>query len=308
MRDLAFSKGDSVLGNHSADLANFMATADSCSALKFAKNYESPTAKRSFFRKQATAVQGEAAAGFFRTPRILEEDDRALCEKSTANKKVDSRENAENVKNPESAFDKNAQSVGESWAAVKVDSSDEAFLASLRADLSAWQSIQKSTTALESTFLRHAAQAQKIQKLQKVDSRIFHNTAIFAAAKTMDSKETSANAERYPLFCHATATQCLAMTEKHTANKKVDSRENAQGLKTPQAAGFLKEYQQCPSDSKISRLESGFLLKKPAAASPCTASLFFKPRKEIRLGCLSTKRGDEIHDSSPKAESKNLKG
>ena len=30
---------------------------------------------------------------------------------------------------------------------------------------------------------------------------------------------------------------------------------------------------------------------------------FFKPRKEIRLGCLSTKCGDEIHDSSPKAKS-----
>ncbi|WP_147278786.1 hypothetical protein [Helicobacter canis] len=304
---MAFSKGDSALGNHSADLANFRATADSCSALKFAKNYESPTAK------QATAVQGEAAAGFFRTPRILEEDDRALCEKSTANKKVDSRENAENVKNPESAFDKNAQSVGESWAAVKVDSSDEAFLASLRADLSARQSIQKSTTALESTFDKSQNERAEIvfdknAELQKVDSRIFHNTAIFAATESMDSKETSANAERYPLFCHATATQCLAMTEKSTANKKVDSRENAQGLKTPQAAGFLKEYQRCPSDSKISRLELGFLLKKPAAASPCTASLVFKPRKEIRLGCLSTKRGDEIHDSSPKAESKNLKG
>ena len=139
MRDLAFSKGDSVLGNHSADLANFRATADSCSALKFAKNYESPTAKRSFFRKQATAVQGEAATGFFRTPRILEEEIQAECEKSTANKKV--------------------------------DSSDEAFLASLRADLSAWQSIQKSTTALESTFLYNAEKTQKIQKLQKVDSR-----------------------------------------------------------------------------------------------------------------------------------------
>ncbi len=84
MRDLAFSKGDSVLGNHFADLANFRATADSCSALKFAKNKQSPTAK------QATAVQGEAAAGFFRTPRILEKDDRTLCEKSTPSVKVDS--------------------------------------------------------------------------------------------------------------------------------------------------------------------------------------------------------------------------
>ena len=270
MRDLAFSKGDSVLGRQCGSVANFTKeTSPTASGVPcFVKG---TTAKVANLPQSLQSSHSPTA-----TPRILEEDDRTLCEKSTAS--------------------------------VKVDSSDEAFLSSLRADLSAWQSIQKSTTALESTFLRHAAQAQKIQKLQKVDSRIFHNTAIFAAAKTMDSKETSANAERYPLFCHATATQCLAMTEKHTANKKVDSRENAQGLKTPQAAGFLKEYQQCPSDSKISRLESGFLLKKPAAASPCTASLFFKPRKEIRLGCLSTKRGDEIHDSSPKAESKNLKG
>ena len=42
-----------------------------------------------------------------------------------------------------------------------------------------------------------------------------------------------------------------------------------------------------PSDSKILELESGL----------------FEPRKEIRLECLSTQRGDEIHDSSPKAES-----
>ena len=34
-----------------------------------------------------------------------------------------------------------------------------------------------------------------------------------------------------------------------------------------------------------------------------TESWFFKPRKEIRLERLSTPRGDEIHDSGPKAES-----
>ena len=85
-----FSKGDSVLGNHSADLAIFEATADpkSCSISKqarrsffrkFAKNRESTTAKRSFFRKQATAVQGGGTqAGFFRAPRILEEEKSSL--------------------------------------------------------------------------------------------------------------------------------------------------------------------------------------------------------------------------------------
>ena len=60
----AFSKGDSALGNHSADLANFEATADykSSSASKFAKNYESTTA----------------------IPRILGEGNHALCEKSAS--------------------------------------------------------------------------------------------------------------------------------------------------------------------------------------------------------------------------------
>ena len=44
----------------------------------FEQSSHSPTAKRSFFRKQATAVQGEAAAGFFRNPRILEEENQAF--------------------------------------------------------------------------------------------------------------------------------------------------------------------------------------------------------------------------------------
>ena len=53
----------------------------------------------------------------------------------------------------------------------------------------------------------------KVAKISKVDSRIFYTNAIFAAAKNMD--------------CHATATQCLAMTEKSTASKKVDSSNKA---------------------------------------------------------------------------------
>ena len=75
--------GDSALGEHSADLANFEATADheSSSAPKFAKNYESPTA----------------------ILRILEEEKQAGRENApTLNKpqaaaKVDSRSEAQNV-------------------------------------------------------------------------------------------------------------------------------------------------------------------------------------------------------------------
>ncbi|WP_434062725.1 serine--tRNA ligase [Helicobacter zhangjianzhongii] len=61
--------------------------------------------------------------------------------------------------------------------------------------------------------------------------------------------------------------------------QKVDSGENA------------KNVSEQPKDSRILEIESGF----------------FKPRKEIRLECLSTQCGDEIHDSSPKAESTNQK-
>ncbi|MDL0082620.1 hypothetical protein NYG90_08070 [Helicobacter sp. XJK30-2] len=82
-----------VLGRHSADLANLGTTADSSSVPK--------QAQRSFFRKQATAVQGGSTkAGFFRIPRILEKDNQGGFEKSTENqkqpqsKKVDSSNNA----------------------------------------------------------------------------------------------------------------------------------------------------------------------------------------------------------------------
>ena len=118
---LVFTKVNSALGNHSADFGDFLkkhrlaasgipcfrATADlkSSSTLKSPKNYESNTAK------QAIAVQGEAAAGFFRNLRILEEkqaqskntpSSRAVCQHGVAihnpqNAKVDSRSEAQNL-------------------------------------------------------------------------------------------------------------------------------------------------------------------------------------------------------------------
>ncbi|MDL0080135.1 GTPase Era [Helicobacter zhangjianzhongii] len=134
---------DLVLGKHSADFGDsrVVITDKVTPTLESPKNSKSPTAKRSFFRKQgiplaarrcffrkqATAVQGGGTqAGFFRNPRILKEDYLGKCEKS-----------AENKNQPQSK---------------KVDSRGNALLSSLRADLSAWQSTQKSTTTLESTF------------------------------------------------------------------------------------------------------------------------------------------------------------
>ena len=88
--------------------------------------FESPTAK------QATAVQGEAAAGFFRTPRILEKDNQAECKKSAKNKKTTDIQ--------------------------KVDSSKQAHFLSLRENPQgfSWQSIQKYPNTLESTFQQNS--------------------------------------------------------------------------------------------------------------------------------------------------------
>ncbi|WP_317373114.1 glycosyltransferase [Helicobacter canis] len=107
-----------------------------------------------------------------------------------------------------------------------------------------------------------------------VDFRVVNS----ASAEFVDSKETSP--KRYHLFskeaalCHATAYALARNDGKNIASKKVDSS----------TATILKHSAQ---DSRNLEIESGF----------------FKPCKEIRLECLSTQRGDEIRDSSPKAES-----
>ena len=112
------------------------------------------------------------------------------------------------------------------------------------------ETAENKTTALESTFQQSShsptttpriLEEEKRTENKKVDSS---DTPIFATAKTMD--------------CHATATQCLAMTENNAASEKVDSSDeaqnaptlsdftkdsspNTQSIATPQAVGFSKE-------------------------------------------------------------------
>ena len=99
------------------------------------------------------------------------------------------------AENKTTASEKSAES-------KKVDSSDNTFLSSLQADLSAWQSTQKSTTPLESTFSHNAAQTHKADSKEKMD-------------------------------CHA------AIAARNDS-KKADSRENAQKLNNSQAAKQAK--------------------------------------------------------------------
>ncbi|STO96620.1 GDSL-type esterase/lipase family protein [Helicobacter canis] len=190
--DSALFERDSALGNHSGDFVDFLkkhrltpsgipcfrGTADleSSSLLKSTK---SPTSN--------TAI-----------PRILEEENRATSEKPAdienqpQSKKADSSDNAhlsslrdtapavawqsiQKYTNPlESIFSHNAANIMDRHAAhaarddrknaasKKADSSDNAHSLSLRADLSAWQSIQKSAILLESSFENNPANAPKV--------------------------------------------------------------------------------------------------------------------------------------------------
>ena len=148
--DLALLGGDLALGKHSADLANFGTTA---------------------------------------IPKILEEEKGAKCEKSATNKKV--------------------------------DSSDEAFSSSLRADLSAWQSTQTKTQNLESTFENSAADTQKVDSRENMDY-------------------------------HATATQSLAMAENNAAEVKMDST-NIQDISKVDSSDEAQNISQPAKDSRISK-------------------------------------------------------
>ena len=110
---------------------------------------------------------------------------------------------------------------------------------------------------------------------KKVDSRI---NAQNVSESAKDSRIFDNKAQNV-FFQNATRRQDFAIFDK-----------NAKNVSTPQAAANedsganAQNVSESAKDSRILEIESGF----------------FKPRKEIRLGGLSTKRGDEIHDSSPK--------
>ena len=253
------SKGDSVLGSHSGDFKDFRGTADlkSCSPLKSLKNTASTTA----------------------IPRILEEEIQAGCEKHAANQNQ-----------PQSK---------------KVDSSNEAFLSSLRADLSARQSIQTETQNLESTFDKNAKLQKKdsspnahfsviasrdsgvaIHKGAKVDSSNDYS----AGAEFVDSKETSANAERYPLFskeatlCHATATAEARNDRRNAESQKVDS-SNAQSVSKPQAEGLKNERVE-KANAQNTKVDSSLESKSTKLAHTIRTELgrFFKQFFPAMLG------------------------
>ncbi len=112
--------------------------------------------------------------------------------------------------------------------------------------------------------------------------------AIHKGAKVDSSKDYSASAEC--MDCHAANA---ARNDKNNPSKKVDSNaftQNAQILETPQATNRqLQNVSESAQDSRILELQIGV----------------FQGSQGDKTSGLSTKRADEIHDFSPKAESSN---
>ena len=192
--------------------------------------------------------------------RILKEDKQAECEKSAENKKV--------------------------------DSSKQAHFLSLRAlaQDKARQSTQTKTQSLESTFSHNA---KKSQKSQKVDS----SNDYFAAAKIMDSKETSAQPKRYPLFskeatlCHAAATTAARNDDKNTDTQKVDSRDNAQNVENSAQDSSPK----AESTSKKLKTQKVCLRLQNFGAYHTTKGFFTKQKIPAVQGInLALKMGDSV--------------
>ena len=171
----------------------------------------------------------------------------------------------------------------------KVDSRDNALSSSLRAlaQDKAWQSTNHTK---ESTFEQNAQQSQK------VDS----STAATLSDSAQDSRIFTQNAKNLsePQNAEAESMFSSQATRRQDFGARIVALQGESKARTwacvtadsPQQSPFLAQKptpQKSPSDSKILELESGL----------------FEPRKEIRLGGLSTQCGDEIHDSSPKAES-----
>ncbi|WP_408938839.1 lipid II flippase MurJ [Helicobacter canis] len=194
-----------------------------------------------------------------------------------------------------------------------MDSSNEAFLSSLRADLSARQSTQTKTQNLESTFDKNA---KNIQTLQKADSspnahfsviasrdsgvaihkgaKVDSSNDYSASAESVDSKETSANAERYPLFskeatlCHTTATAAARNDRRNAESQKVDS-SNAQSVFSQNAVrrqdfgdknGALQGESRAHTRAYVtadSPQQSPFLAQKPTPESSKAQSSSKKP-------------------------------
>ena len=126
----------------------------------------------------------------------------------------------------------------------------------------------KSTTSNTANprILEEKQAKSKNQTAQESSSRADEVGVAIHKSTQVDSRgDYSASTES--MDCHATATAAARNDRKNAIGEKADSRENAESVKMPQAAGFCDDF-----------------LKKPAAAAPCTAAAGF-------VGCQAVGEG-----------------
>ena len=123
-------------------------------------------------------------------------------------------------------------------------------------------------------------------------SKFVKNSTSNTAIPRILEKEKGAECEK----------SCREQTELESTFEKMDSRDCDLSLRdTAEAVAWqsTKESTQVDSRENTQNVENS-----AKDSRICDEKLgFFEPRKEIRLGCLSTKRGDETPDLSRKAES-----
>ena len=144
------------------------------------------------------------------------------------------------AENKTTASEKSAES-------KKVDSSNKAFLLSLRADLSAWQSIQKSTTPLESTFDK-SPKTEIVFDTKAAGGRIFDEKAGLCSLLRGDKTECLSHKQKAnsPLFREkpTPANQNAVSLEKMDSSSKLPTLAHINELESNAYIGDMEVFLQ----------------------------------------------------------------
>ena len=171
-------------------------------------------------------------------------------------------------------FSKHAESMDCHATANALARNDEKTATSQKVDSSTAATLNEpQNEKTENVFSQNATRRQDCENLESTFKHAQNGLPRGASTARKDTK---------------TAGTLSDSSQDYRSLKSKDSNvfsQNAPILNTPQARANLDSSKN-PSDSKILELESGL----------------FEPRKEDKTWGLSTQCGDEIHDSSPKAE------
>ena len=144
------------------------------------------------------------------------------------------------AENKTTASEKSAES-------KKVDSSNKAFLSSLRADLSAWQSTQKSTTPLESTFDK-SPKTEIVFDTKAAGGRIFDEKAGLCSLLRGDKTERLSHKQKAnsPLFREkpTPANQNAVSLEKMDSSSKLPTLAHINELESNAYIGDMEVFLQ----------------------------------------------------------------